>query len=415
MQSILLPLFIALCIVTAPLAAETYFDRAEPNRYRVSIAYEFEIQGQIERASAWLPLPEETAFQRLRATEFSLPGARTAGEVQETFNARTRFDAGPIPYRYTLWNLGAAPGMMRAAMQFEIDTRDRRLRRETLRTGGGGPEPVAVDLPPALEALAAQIEAEHTHSVDRLTAISSAITARLKYSIDAETLSEPRDDLAKTWNLRRGHCEQYTYLFIALANRLGIAARSVHGFMMQAQPDYPLGTHTWAEVFLPGPGWVEVEPQSKNDPMGDIFFIPGYVRTGALKWPGHAAFGNVVTRYGQRIESMELVAGDKSEPHEPPTATVASISSKIVRIGEQVKIKVSAAAADDGFIRATQAGVFSQSGGWQVVGLTHENPGEIVWTPRAPGEYWVTPYSVDNRGTWSKDTAPDTKPRIVVQ
>jgi len=399
-----------------------YYEIGNPNTYEIVTGYEFSLKGDPQVVTIWLPLPEKSPFHKTLKIESNLHGQKTGNIFREFFVEESKLSASPIPYLYALWELqNVSPGKMTAGLTMKIETMDRRLRRESLpqsvRFSNAIFAPSKVVLPIELEAVAQNILSHNKKILDVLTAISIAVTSRLRYSIDADTLTYPRDNLAQTWDLRKGHCEQYTYLFIALANRAGIPARAVHGFMMQSQPDYPLGTHTWAEVYLTGPGWVEVEPQAMNDVMGDIFFIPGYVRTGALKWPGHSATGNVSTAYGQRIESLKLVSGDKLQKPALPKSQIIlpNVNGITAKAGEPVRIRIKSQAANRGFIKASQVGVFSVKGGWKVIGITHLNPGEVVWIPEEAGEYWLTPFTVDNRGNWSVDTPPETKPKVIVR
>lgn len=55
---------------------------------------------------------------------------------------------------------------------------------------------------------------------------------------------------------RRGVCVEYTHLFIAMARSLGFRARYVSGYVNIGswQP------HAWADVYLPGHGWLSVDP-----------------------------------------------------------------------------------------------------------------------------------------------------------
>ena len=64
---------------------------------------------------------------------------------------------------------------------------------------------------------------------------------------------------------RRGACGHYARLYVALARALGIPARVVCGFSL---PCAEFGkvyvtrtTHAWALVYVPGHGWIPVEPQ----------------------------------------------------------------------------------------------------------------------------------------------------------
>ncbi len=70
-----------------------------------------------------------------------------------------------------------------------------------------------------------------------------------------------------------GSCRDYAWLFIELARRMGFAARFVTGYIHDRAPDAAgivsaLGlTHAWADVFIPGDGWVEFDPT--NDLVAD--------------------------------------------------------------------------------------------------------------------------------------------------
>jgi transglutaminase-like putative cysteine protease len=58
-----------------------------------------------------------------------------------------------------------------------------------------------------------------------------------------------------TLRRRRGTCSEYANAFIALMRARGVPARFVSGFFVGQM------YHAWAEVYLPGSGWVPVDPQ----------------------------------------------------------------------------------------------------------------------------------------------------------
>lgn len=92
------------------------------------------------------------------------------------------------------------------------------------------------------------------------------------YTMEPPALGDNRIDefLFKT---RRGFCEHYASSFVFLMRAAGIPARVVVGY--QGGEKSPLGdywlvrqmdAHAWAEVWLPGQGWVNVDPTAAVAP-----------------------------------------------------------------------------------------------------------------------------------------------------
>jgi len=71
---------------------------------------------------------------------------------------------------------------------------------------------------------------------------------------------------------RKGVCQDYTHLFIAVCRQLGIAARYISGLV---HPDTDkirgaLQTHAWCEIYVPSSGWIAVDP-TNNRLVGSNF------------------------------------------------------------------------------------------------------------------------------------------------
>ncbi|HEX7945371.1 MAG TPA: transglutaminase family protein [Phenylobacterium sp.] len=85
---------------------------------------------------------------------------------------------------------------------------------------------------------------------------------------------EGTQSATETLRLGSGSCRDLAALFIEAVRHLGFGARAVSGYLFdpdiaERQED---STHAWAEVFLPGAGWVSFDPTHNR--MGAGGLIP---------------------------------------------------------------------------------------------------------------------------------------------
>jgi transglutaminase-like putative cysteine protease len=70
----------------------------------------------------------------------------------------------------------------------------------------------------------------------------------------------------RTLTLASGSCRDLAVLMIAALRSLGIAARFVSGYLRLADDDDERitggNTHAWVQAYVPGPGWVDLDPSS---------------------------------------------------------------------------------------------------------------------------------------------------------
>ena len=89
----------------------------------------------------------------------------------------------------------------------------------------------------------------------------SEIYSRFEYSPRATRVDSPIDEALEA---RRGVCQDFAHIMIALVRRLGVPCRYVSGYLFQ-HTDRKVrstdgATHAWIEALLPGLGWVGFDP-----------------------------------------------------------------------------------------------------------------------------------------------------------
>ena len=126
-------------------------------------------------------------------------------------------------------------------------------------------------LTPKLDAFLESISREAESTVEFLVALNGRIAREIRYQVrHAEGVQAPEETLS----LGMGSCRDSTWLLVNVLRRLGFAARFVSGYLIQLKPDVvaidgPQGAeadftdlHAWAEVYLPGAGWIGFDPTS---------------------------------------------------------------------------------------------------------------------------------------------------------
>ena len=105
-------------------------------------------------------------------------------------------------------------------------------------------------------------------SLQVLGALGTAIHEAFRYARrEAEGVQTP----AETLRLGTGTCRDFSLMFIEAARGLGFAARFVTGYLHDEASGNDSGedmtgggaTHAWADVFVPGAGWLEVDPTNR--------------------------------------------------------------------------------------------------------------------------------------------------------
>ncbi|QLY31284.1 DUF2126 domain-containing protein [Nocardia huaxiensis] len=176
------------------------------------------------------------------------------------------------------------------------------------------------------ESVRAWVRRHHPHerpkSIDFLVDVNRALHREIGYTIRMEPGVQTPDHTLRT---KLGSCRDSAWLLVSIMREFGLAARFVSGYLIQLAQDVPsldgpsgppadfTDLHAWTEVYLPGAGWIGLDPTS------GLWATEGHIPLAATPHPVSSA---PITGATEPVKATLDFANTVRRIHEDPRVTL---------------------------------------------------------------------------------------------
>ncbi len=217
------------------------------------------VQEKTKKVDLWLPYPVSDEFQTI--SDMTITG---------NFDARAvyRDPSSEVLYLHASWD--SPSEQPRCIMQFHISQKDRRNAK--IRQADDGYPAIIMPYLKATKFIPAQDPDMQKIAMDAVQGKKGTLE-KSQAIYDWVVENTFRDPDVKACGLGfpartlheyngGGKCADLSAVFVTLARAAGVPARHVYGVRLASPKDGDVtsGYHCWAEFYLPGTGWVMVDP-----------------------------------------------------------------------------------------------------------------------------------------------------------
>lgn len=223
----------------------------------ITMNFDLSAQKAGEEVKLWIPYPFSDANQVI--TNVKIGGDQAEDGVYTDQKFKT-------PMLYARWDKAAKSRVL--TFSFDVVRQEVALRDLPEQEAAWDPADYAIYLAPTslgpidgyVKKLADQITAGKTTVKAKAKAIYDWVCENMYR--DPQTRGCGKGDVCTLLLNRGGKCADIHSVFVALARAAGVPSREIFGIRQGKDPVTDISTwqHCWAEFYLPGFGWVPVDP-----------------------------------------------------------------------------------------------------------------------------------------------------------